>query len=242
MALLVFRFVFLLVAAGLATLFINSKTMPQEPAWLPWAVFAGIMCLALSVIGIDSLIPRKRIDTISAVYFGILVGLFLTYVLGIALTPLISATLQDPIQLLLGMVLCYVCVSVLIQTKDDFRFVIPYVEFSKEVKGLHPFILDTSVVIDGRIADFVETQVIDNPLIMPRFVLTELQAIADSGDKLRRAPRPPLPLSPRSAPQLEVDRSANRRPRTAGNGGPIGRYEAGDPRPAPRREARHRRL
>jgi uncharacterized protein YacL len=72
------------------------------------------------------------------------------------------------------------------QTKDDFRFIIPYVEFAKEVKGLKPYVLDTSVVIDGRIADLVDTNVLDNQLIMPRFVLAELQAVADSGDKLRR--------------------------------------------------------
>jgi uncharacterized protein YacL len=75
---------------------------------------------------------------------------------------------------------------VLLQTKDDFRFIIPYVEFAKEVKGLKPYVLDTSVVIDGRIADVVETRVIDNQLIMPQFVIAELQNIADSGDKLRR--------------------------------------------------------
>ena len=73
-----------------------------------------------------------------------------------------------------------------LQTKDDFRFIIPYVEFAKEVKGLKPYVLDTSVVIDGRIADIVETRVIDNQLIMPQFVIAELQAIADSNDKLKR--------------------------------------------------------
>jgi uncharacterized protein YacL len=78
------------------------------------------------------------------------------------------------------------CISVLLQTKDDFRFIIPYVEFAKEVKGLKPYVLDTSVVIDGRIADIVETRVIDNQLVMPQFVIAELQAIADSNDKLRR--------------------------------------------------------
>ena len=85
------------------------------------------------------------------------------------------------------MVLCYVCISLLLQTKDDFRFIIPYVEFVKEVKGLKPYVLDTSVVIDGRIADVVETKILDNQLIMPRFVIAELQAIADSSDKLRRS-------------------------------------------------------
>jgi uncharacterized protein YacL len=132
-------------------------------------------------------LPRKRIDIISAVYFGILVGLFLTYIAGIALTPLVEDTYRSVVQMMLGMVLCYTCISVLMQTQDDFRFIIPYVEFAKEVKGLRPYILDTSVVIDGRIADVVETGVLDNQLIMPRFVLAELQGIADSSDKLRRS-------------------------------------------------------
>ena len=82
--------------------------------------------------------------------------------------------------------ICYVCISTLLQTKDDFRFIIPYVEFSKEVKGARPLVLDTSVVIDGRIADVAETRVIDQPMVIPRFVLQELQSIADSSDKLRR--------------------------------------------------------
>jgi uncharacterized protein YacL len=89
--------------------------------------------------------------------------------------------------LLLGMVLCYTCVSVLLQTKDDFRFIIPYVEFAREVKGRKPYVLDTSVVIDGRIADVVETNAFDNELVMPRFVIQELQNIADSSDRMRRS-------------------------------------------------------
>ncbi len=93
---------------------------------------------------------------------------------------------QDVPDLLILIFICYVCISTLLQTKDDFRFIIPYVEFSKEVKGARPLVLDTSVVIDGRIADVAETRVIDQPMMIPRFVLQELQSIADSSDKLRR--------------------------------------------------------
>jgi uncharacterized protein YacL len=77
-------------------------------------------------------------------------------------------------------------VSTLLQTKDEFRFIIPYVEFSKQVKGGRPLVLDTSVIIDGRIADICDTRIIDTKLIVPRFVLQELQHIADSADKLKR--------------------------------------------------------
>jgi uncharacterized protein YacL len=151
------------------------------------------------VIALDLFIPRKQIDVITAVYFGLAVGAFLTYILMLALTPLLppidetsgnrehALAIRAALQLVLGMVLCYACISLLLQTKDDFRFIIPYVEFVKEVKGLKPYVLDTSVVIDGRIADVVETKVLDNQLIMPRFVISELQNIADSSDKLRRS-------------------------------------------------------
>jgi uncharacterized protein YacL len=91
------------------------------------------------------------------------------------------------LQVGLGTIICYICISLLIQTKDDFRFIIPYVEFSKDVKGRRPYVLDTSVIIDGRIADVVDTEVLDAQLIMPRFVIAELQGIADSSDKMRRS-------------------------------------------------------
>ncbi len=84
------------------------------------------------------------------------------------------------------MICCYFCVSFILQTKDDIRFVIPYVEFAKQLRGQRPIILDTSVIIDGRIADICETGVIDQKLIVPKFVLLELQAVADSADKLKR--------------------------------------------------------
>jgi uncharacterized protein YacL len=198
MPLFVLRVAFILVAIGIATLLVTSRGFVEldNPAWLPWVVFLGTLAMAAGTIALDVLIPRKPIEIISAVYFGLLVGVFLTYVVMLVLTPLLPATdpldpwtirLRTATPLLVGMVLCYLCISILVQTKDDFRFIIPYVEFAKEVKGLRPYILDTSVVIDGRIADLVETNVLDNQLIMPRFILSELQAIADSSDKLRRA-------------------------------------------------------
>jgi uncharacterized protein YacL len=72
------------------------------------------------------------------------------------------------------------------QTQNDFRFIIPYVEFAKEIKGVRPCVLDTSVIIDGRIADVAATDIIDGKLIIPKFVVMELQSIADSSDRLRR--------------------------------------------------------
>jgi uncharacterized protein YacL len=207
MALWILRGLFLLIAIGMAlSLTISSQLGDVDSeatgsGATGWIVFLIFILGAIAAICFDIFIQRKRIDMISSVYFGLVVGLFLTYVVDLALTPLfglgfgvsIGGSLIGPESLRLvvvsfaGISLCYGCVSLLWQTKDDFRFVIPYVEFSKDVKGSKPYVLDTSVVIDGRIADVIETGIIDNQLIMPRFVLSELQGIADSSDKMRRA-------------------------------------------------------
>ena len=201
MALWILRASFLLVAIGLGVSFNTSLSNVEGVSrWVVWGVFAIFVFGAIATIVADISVKNKRIDLISSVYFGLIVGFFLTYIVNTALTPLFGMFNQtsilggaSPEQIrawvvsFLGAAICYSCVSLLWQTKDDFRFVIPYVEFSKDVRGLKPYVLDTSVVIDGRIADIIDTGIIDNPLVMPRFILAELQAIADSGDKMRRA-------------------------------------------------------
>jgi uncharacterized protein YacL len=86
----------------------------------------------------------------------------------------------------IGIVLCYLSVSVVLTTKDDFRLVLPYVEFARQVRGIRPLLVDTSTLIDGRIDDLGHSGFIDAPLIVPQFVLDELQTLADSSDKFKR--------------------------------------------------------
>lgn len=186
MALIILRCIFLICAGGVSAI-INASLPHGTTAYVPWLVFLTIVGGAGLVIVGDIYVPRKRIDTISAVYFGLLIGVLLTYILSIAAAPLLDRTGNaSSIVLVIALIACYLCISVLLQTKDDFRFLIPYVEFVREVKGFKPLILDTSVIIDGRIEDLLATEIFDNQLILPRFALAELQAIADSNDKLRR--------------------------------------------------------
>ena len=182
------RFVFVLVAAGVGVQLIRTEGINDQPVSILWLVFTGVMLAALTTIAIDVLFKHKRLDVITAIYFGLIIGLFLTYILRLALISVLpeQASYVQVIGLIFGMCICYVCISVLMQTKDDFRFIIPYVEFSREIKGARPYVLDTSAIIDGRIADIVATHVFDSQLVMPRFVINELQAIADSSDRLRR--------------------------------------------------------
>jgi uncharacterized protein YacL len=190
MALVILRSIFVMVTVGIAVLIVNSEPMRQAPPWAPWAVMAGSVLVPLAVMAIDAVIRRKDLTTITAVYFGLLVGVFLTYVAMLALTPVLPLNPRDStwtwLPLVLGAVLCYVCTSLLLQTRDDFRFLIPFVEFARDVRGLRPNVLDATSIVDGRLADLAAAGIFESRFVIPSFVLDELQAAADSGDKQRR--------------------------------------------------------
>ena len=161
-------------------------------------IMVGVLATAIAVILCDMLVPRKSLAAISGLFFGLVVGIVVAFGLSLIVDLLVKAnipggelsaagkSLLSAVKLAIGVICCYLAVSFILQTKDDIRFVIPYVEFAKETKGTVPLILDTSVIVDGRIADIANTRIIESELVVPRFVLHELQTIADSNDKLKR--------------------------------------------------------
>ena len=199
----IIRFILLAMIISIATdalVFGLDRRVGDESSQLTLGVMAAIVSvfLFIATIWLDLRTKNKDITTISAVGFGLLGGLAVSGLFWIALEPILheymrmnvteekGVRLEKTVQLLITVLSCYVAVSLLLQTKDEFRFIIPYVEFSKQLKGAKPLVLDTSVIIDGRIADICDTGIIDTKLIVPRFVLQELQGIADSSDKIRR--------------------------------------------------------
>jgi uncharacterized protein YacL len=187
----------LVISVALATFsFLNAQDS-EHGFYVGVLAFIGILIGGFFIVLSDVLLRNKQITTISAIYFGLLLGLLLGNIFTTALDPFIfpsGAGAHNPtveyqrhgLALMITAICCYVTISTLLQTKDEFRFIIPYVEFSKQVKGSRPLVLDTSVIIDGRIADICDTRFIDTKLIVPRFVLLELQKVADSSDKLKR--------------------------------------------------------
>lgn len=190
MALVVLRAIFVMVSVGIAVLIFNSEPMHESAQWVPWAVLAGMVALPLTVMGIDGAIRRKDLTTITAVYFGLLVGVLLTYIAMLALSPVLPLNRSHPawawLPLILGCVLCYVCTSLLLQTRDDFRFLIPFVEFARDVRGLRPNVLDAAAIVDGRIADLAAAGIFESRFVVPSFVLDELQVAAESSERQRR--------------------------------------------------------
>lgn len=190
MATIILRILFLLVASGVAVLIFNSDALRDAPGWVPWGVLSGMIAGALAIIGIDISLRRKDLTVITAIYFGLLIGVFVTYIALLALAPFLPPNAEHPVRQwlppVLGAVLCYICTSLLLQTRSDFRFIIPYVEFARDVKGLRPNLLDSSAIIDGRIADLVETGLFQSRFVVPTFIVDELHEAADSADKSRR--------------------------------------------------------
>lgn len=192
MFLIVLRAIYFVICCSAIAAFVHPKNEP--PAIVEnHEILAFLLILMVTQLGtlVDVFIPRKRIEVISAVYFGLLIGVLLSYLMSQAISPVFAAmksmaVYRDAVVMVLTLVITYFSTSLLVQTRDDFRFVIPYVEFARELKGVRPLILDSSALIDGRIADVVETKILDSRMIVPDFVLKEVQDIADSQDKNRR--------------------------------------------------------
>lgn len=190
----IFRAIFLVVVIGV--LFVNISTIEitkEANSSSFWTVSFSGLGMAIFVFIVDVFTPKKKLSSLAGVFFGLLVGVLISG----ALAPIVDMMAQSynmelipeavyGIKWLMGICICYLVISVVMRTKDDVRFVVPYVEFAKQTKGTRPLILDTSAIIDGRIADLYQSKLFDAPLIVPRFVLNELQLIADSTDKLKR--------------------------------------------------------
>lgn len=186
---LTLRAIFFASSVGLA-LYLAQESGNPDRAFVAMVV-AGL--LALLVILADALaVARSNIATVSAIVFGLLVG-FLTAQLFLGIVSLL-VDFDDPasedvikgLRMALTLIFCYLGPAYLLRTKDDFRFIVPYVEFQRQGKGPRPLILDTSAIIDGRIVDLARANLFDAPFVVMRPVVEELQRIADSSDKNRR--------------------------------------------------------
>ncbi|MBU1086651.1 MAG: PIN domain nuclease [Candidatus Omnitrophica bacterium] len=124
---------------------------------------------------------------LSSAVFGLIFGLLAAKLLAeaVMLLPVDEATARTT-RVVFTLILCYLGMIVAIRGRDEFNLIIPYVKFTRHDQVQQNILLDTSVIIDGRIIDLCQTKFIEGRLVIPRFVLKELQQIADSSDALKR--------------------------------------------------------
>ena len=181
----ILRFLLFFVC-GISGYYLGTGISPSPLIGL-WGILGGLLLagLALLMEGRMRKIPLKNL-------IGSLVGL----ILGVMIANLISNALfsslfnnQQIIFPLYGLIYG-VCgyIGLRIGFKKGEEFHLPgWKPFSKGLpRGENTKILDTSVIIDGRIADITETAFVEGPLLIPQFVLSELQHIADSSDPVKR--------------------------------------------------------
>ena len=158
-----------------------------------WDQYRGVaitvgLCIGLLVVLVDVMLKGFSLRGLSAVTFGIAAGTLVAYLVGAS--PLLEQ--GDPtriylVRLALFLICPYLAIVIALRGKDEFNLIVPYVRFVPHEVDVPLVVVDTSVLIDGRIARVCEAGFLTAALVIPRFVLDELRAVADSSDPHKQA-------------------------------------------------------
>ena len=186
-------FFFLLCLVGA---WLISYSVPEWDAYRWLAVFIGAGIGAL-VILVDIMLKGFSLRGLSALTFGLFVGWLCAHL--IATSPFFdfpyeawdeaSVILTQNLYLVrlgLYVILMYIGAVIALRGKDEFNLVIPYVRFVPHGVEVPLVVVDTSALIDGRLVGICQSRFMGYGLVVPRFVLNELQNIADSRDPDRQ--------------------------------------------------------
>jgi uncharacterized protein YacL len=151
------------------------------------AMTIGLL-IGLLVILIDVMLKGFSLRGLSALSFGLAIGTLVAYLIGNS--PLFA--FGDPeiiylVRLALFVITTYLCTVIAMRGKDEFNLVIPYVRFVPHEVDVPLVVVDTSALIDGRVARVCESGFLTSALVIPKFVLQELQSVADSSDLHKQA-------------------------------------------------------
>ncbi|PXA05550.1 twitching motility protein PilT [Coraliomargarita sinensis] len=160
--------------------------------WNLFLVISVGMSISVLVILIDLLLEGFSLRGLSAITFGLAIGALIAFLL--SESPLFEPLEEDQdlaetlflSRLALYVISMYLATVIALRGKDEFNLVIPYVRFSSENVETPLAVVDTSALIDGRIAAICESRWFGFALLIPRFVLDELQSVADSNDPTRK--------------------------------------------------------
>jgi uncharacterized protein YacL len=144
--------------------------------------------IGLLIVLVDVLLKGFSLRGLSAVTFGIGVGALIAHFIGVS--PLLDKGDEATVYLVrvaLFVICPYLATVIALRGKDEFNLIIPYVRFVPHEVDVPLVVVDTSVLIDGRVARVCETGFLTAALVIPRFVLNELRSVADSTDPHKQA-------------------------------------------------------
>ena len=157
----------------------------QQRTW--FGIVIGAV-FGLLIVLVDRLLKGFSLRAFSSATFGLLLGmLFANLLVASDVLHYQTESTQWVVRLIVYCAFGYLGMMLAMRSnRDEFSLIIPYVRFAREPTQREPIILDSNVIIDGRIADLCATGFLSRTLIVPRFVLSELQTLADARDPLKR--------------------------------------------------------
>lgn len=146
----------------------------------------GFFASALIIL-LEVRLQKTSMRNLSAAVFGLIFGFFMAWILTLVMRLIpMDPRVYSALNIAFILMFCYLGMVIAMKGKDEFNLIIPYIRFTSQDERDEIIILDTSVIIDGRIIDIANTHFIEGRFLVPRFVLRELQQIADSQDALKR--------------------------------------------------------
>jgi len=176
------RVLFLTFCAAIGGMITAETQNDAVTGILTGAVFGLALVLA------DRLLKGFSLRAFSSATFGLILGLlFANLLMASQILRYQSETTQWILRLTVYCTFAYLGMMLAMRSnRDEFSLIIPYVRFARETTQHEPLVIDTNVIIDGRIADLCATGFLSRSLIVPQFVLGELQTLADSHDPIKR--------------------------------------------------------
>ena len=149
------------------------------------ALLGGLGASILIIV--ETSLRKVSVRGLSSMVFGLLLGVFMAKLVSdiLSLLPL-GDVIQSTLRVILTLVFSYLGAVMALRGKDEFNIIIPYVRFKRQDLKDGVILLDTSAIIDGRIPDIYKTGYLAGRMVIPRFVLQELQRLADSDDDIKR--------------------------------------------------------
>ncbi len=160
-----------------------------RPFNLPANLAAAVgLLIGVAIVGFEWRLRAMSLKRLIGAAIGSVLGIFGAYLFALVIRNSISPSpTQSFLQIMVMLVMAYVGLAVGATKGDLLNLAALGGIFGGEKSGKKSYkILDTSVIIDGRIADIAETGFLDGLIVIPQFVLRELQLVADSADSLKR--------------------------------------------------------
>jgi len=141
----------------------------------------------LLIIFVEKTSRSVSVRGLSSMVFGLVLGVFMAKLVSdiLMLIPL-GAFVHSVTRVALTLFFSYLGAVMALRGKDEFNLIIPYVRFKRQDSFDSIILLDTCVIIDGRIIDVYKTHFLTGRLLVPDFILKEMQTMADSSDDIKR--------------------------------------------------------